>query len=248
MTNKIDNDLVVIDLRAIFYQLLRKMWIILLVTVVGAGGTFFVSKYLMTPLYTSSTKVYLINRQEDNRTTYSDLQMGTQLTKDYSILVRGRQLLEEVIAEYNLGIEYEEFAELVKVNTPEDTRILEIMVSYDDPELARTLAERISKLSSEKMINIMDMREVNILEVANLPTIPSSPNILKNTILGGLIGFTLTTIIFIMKYLFNDTIKNTDDIENNLNITVLGLIPLDENKVNKKSKKHEFKKKNVALF
>lgn len=246
MRNKKDNDIIVIDLREIFYLLLHRAWLIILVTVIGVAASFLVSKYLITPIYTSSTKVYLINRQEEDKTTYNDLQMGTQLTKDYSILVRGRQVLEKVITKFDLDISYEGFAKLVTVNNPEDTRILEIKVSYYDPELARSLADMIAELSSESMIDIMDMKEVNVLEEANLPTSPSSPNVIKNAIIGGLMGFALTSIILVFKHLFNDTIKNTEDIENRLDINVLGIIPLDENRMKKIRKNHLFKKRRIA--
>ncbi|HHX12753.1 MAG TPA: hypothetical protein GX731_08010 [Clostridiales bacterium] len=237
MKNNKDDNIIVIDLREMIYLLLHKAWIIILVTVIGSIGTYLVSKYLITPIYTSSTKVFVINRQEENRTTFSDLQMGAQLTKDFSILVRGRQVLMQVIDNFDLDIDYEEFTELVEVNTPDDTRVLEIKVSYDDPELARLLADAITELSSEKMVDIMDMKKVNVLEAAYLPTEPSSPNIIKNTVIGCLIGLTLTSIIFIVNHLFNDTIENSDDVENYLNITVLGIIPLEESTMRKRKRK-----------
>lgn len=237
MKNNKDDNIIVIDLREMIYLLLHKAWIIILVTVIGSIGTYLVSKYLITPIYTSSTKVFVINRQEENRTTFSDLQMGAQLTKDFSILVRGRQVLMQVIDNFDLDIDYEEFTELVEVNTPDDTRVLEIKVSYDDPELARLLADAITELSSEKMVDIMDMKKVNVLEAAYLPTEPSSPNVIKNTVIGCLIGLTLTSIIFIVNHLFNDTIENSDDVENYLNITVLGIIPLEESTMRKRKRK-----------
>lgn len=248
MKNNKGDDIIVIDLREIFYLLLHRAWIIILVTVIGTIGTYLVSKYLITPIYTSTTKVFVINRQEENRTTYSDLQMGTQLTKDFSVLVGGRQVLEQVIDNFDLKIEYDKFTELVEVNTPDDTRILEISVSYDDPEVARLLADAITELSSEKMVDIMEMKKANVLETANLPTEPSSPNIIKNTLIGCLIGLTLTSIIFIVNHLFNDTIKNSEDIENYLNITVLGIVPLEENEVKRKRKRQELLEKDIALI
>lgn len=228
MLNKKNNDVIVIDLGEIFYLLLHRVWVIIIVMIICAIGTSLASIYLITPMYTSSSKVYLINRQDENKTTYNDMQMGTQLTKDYSILVKGRQVLEQVINKINLNISYEELSQLIYVDNPEETRILEIKVSYQDPELARILADSITELSSKRMVDIMDMKNVHVLEEANLPSDPSSPNIIQNTIIGGIIGFGLSSIIIILLHLFNDNIKKSEDIENHLSIAVLGMIPLEE--------------------
>lgn len=236
MQNKKNNDVIVIDLKEVFYLLLHRAWIIIFVMIIGAIGTSLVSIYLITPMYTSSTKVYLINRQDENKTTYNDMQMGTQLTKDYSILVRGRQVLEQVIDEFKLDIGYSALAELIEVNNPEDTRILEIKVSYHDPELARMLADSLTKLASDRMVEVMEMKKVNVLEEANLPSDPSSPNIIKNTILGGLMGLVLTSVMIIVIHLFNDNIKKSEDIENHLGIAVLGIIPSEGKKEKKKER------------
>src|SRR5690606_33142683 len=90
-------EVIEIDVKEIFYLLLHRIWIILLIGVLGGVATWGFSTYFMEPMYTSTTMVYVINRQEENRTTYSDLQMGSQLTKDFSILVKSRPVTEKVI-------------------------------------------------------------------------------------------------------------------------------------------------------
>jgi capsular polysaccharide biosynthesis protein len=234
MGSKKFNDFVTIDLEEVFYLLLHKLWIIIASIIVGAGAAYLVSMFFITPLYTSSTRVYLINRQDEERITFSDLQMGTQLTKDYSILVKGRYVLENVIDQLNLDTDYARLNKLVEVDSPQDTRILEIKVSYYDPEMARLLANAITRLSSDRMVEIMDMKEVNVLEDANYPTEPSSPKKLKNTIIGGLIGLGLSSLIIILKFIFSNNIRNANDIETYLDISVLGIIPLEKNRVSKR--------------
>lgn len=242
-----NEEVIEIDLKEIFYLLLHKLWLILLIGILGAVAFGAISKYLMVPVYTSTTKVYVINRQDEDRTTYSDLQMGAQLTKDYSILVKSRPVTEQVIEALDLGLTHEELARIIGVNNPDGTRILEISVKYTDPDIAKEMADMIASVSSERMVNIMEMERVNVLEPANRPIKPSEPRIRRNTIYGGAIGICLTAVIIILFYLFNDTIRTSEDIEKYLGITTLGIIPLQEEKKKKRQKRKEIRESNLLL-
>ena len=49
-----------------------------------------ISKFVLTPTFESTTKIYILNKSENTTVTYSDVQMGTQLTKDYAELINSR--------------------------------------------------------------------------------------------------------------------------------------------------------------
>jgi capsular polysaccharide biosynthesis protein len=241
MTNVVE-----VDIKELFYVLLHKLWLIVLISIIGATGAGTASKYLMQPIYTSTTKIYVVNRQDESKTTLSDLQTGTQLTADFMVLVRSRPVMEHVIEKLQLDLSETELFDMINVVTPEGTRILEISVSYFDPVMTKKMADAIAEVASEQMINIMEMEKVNIVEDGNLPNAPTSPNILTNTILGGILGLAITSIIIISVHAMNDSVKTSDDIEKYLGITTLGLIPLEED-LNKKKNKIKHVKRKEAL-
>lgn len=86
-----------IDLGEIFLVLVNKIPQMISVGLFAALVVFLVTRFVITPTYESTTKVYILNKQENSNVTYSDLQMGTQLTKDYAELIRSRFVLEETI-------------------------------------------------------------------------------------------------------------------------------------------------------
>ena len=88
----------------------------------------------------------------------------------------------------------------------------------------------------------MDIEAVNVVDYANLPESPKSPNSIKNMIIGGLLGFVLAIGIIVIIYILDDTIKTPDDVEKYLGLSVLGSIPYDEN-VDTKNKKRKRKRK-----
>lgn len=233
------DDVVEIDLREIFAVLWNKVWLILLCGLVAGAVGFCCSFFIMTPQYQSTTKVYILNKQNGNSITYNDLQMGTQLTKDYKVLITSRDVLEEVIADCKLEESYKSLAERVTVETISDTRIIAITVQDPNPVMAQTLADSIRDVAAEHIKKVMDIEAVNVAEEANLPENPSGPSVKKWTILGVMVGICLCAGIILLRFLLDDTIKTSEDVEKYLGLSTLAMIPImeDEVTVTKKQKK-----------
>lgn len=230
------NEEIEIDISELLKVIMKKSWIVILATILGVVLAYFISVYALTAMYTSTTKIYVINRQNTgSTTTYSDLQTGVQLTKDYKVLVMSRTVMEDVIRNVGLDISYEQLVKLVTVNTPADTRIIEIEVMYKDPYLAKTIVDAIAHSSADKMVSIMEMEKANIVEEGNVASYASTPNVIKNTVIGGFIGLFVTVVLITIHHLKDDSVKTAEDIEKFIGITTLGLIPVEENLV--KSKK-----------
>ncbi|MCM1268327.1 MAG: Wzz/FepE/Etk N-terminal domain-containing protein, partial [Bacteroidales bacterium] len=87
MENHKDNNEIEIDLLEIVHILLGRFWIVFCVAVVTALCGFAVSAYVLAPVYESTTKIYILNKTDDTTVTYKDVQIGTQLTKDYAELI-----------------------------------------------------------------------------------------------------------------------------------------------------------------
>ena len=228
--NQIDE--IEIDLREVLLLLLRKLWLILSVGFLTAIIGFVFSQFVLEPVYESTTQIYILNKQDSNTVTYSDVQLGTQLTKDYAELIESRYVVETVIEELQLRtdnpeLDYEAMIEKITVTTPTDTRILAITVKDTDPMLAMEMANSIREVAAVHIKNVMDIEAVNVVDTANLPTQKASPSVMKWTLLGGCIGVFLVMAIVLIYYLLDDTIKTSDDVEKYLGLSTLALIPLD---------------------
>jgi len=228
MEPKKRNDEIEIDLRELFMVLLDKWLIIVLAGVVTALAAFGISKFVISPVYQSTTSIYAVNKQETNSVTLSDLQTGTQLTKDYVLQVESRTVLEQVIQEMNLDVTYEGLKGALTVTTPTDTRMLYISVRDKDPYMAMEIANKIREVAAVQISEVMDIDTVNVAEEANLPTAPASPSVKKWTLMGGVLGAFVAVAIVLLMFLINDSIKTPDDIERYLGISTLGSIPINE--------------------
>ena len=186
--NQIQSEEIEIDLVELIGVIVSKLWIIVICAALAGTIAFLLSEYVMTPQYISTTKMYIINRQSNEQLTYSDLQTGTQLTKDYQELVTSRPVLDEVREELALAMDNKELKSKITVSVPTDTRIVTITVQDSSPDLARAIADEIRNSASKHISAVMNTEAVNVVEEADLPLEPSSPKIVKNTVIGGAIG------------------------------------------------------------
>lgn len=239
------NDEIEIDLRQVAIQILDKIVIIILAGIIGALAMLIYSKVFAKPVYTSTTNLYVISRQNDTTTTYSDVQTSTLLVKDFKVLVTSRTVTEQVISELGLDMTATQLANSVTVAAQSDTRVLEISVDNTDPYLAKSIADKLADVSSEFISSIMQIEKISTIDKAEVAAYPTSPNTTKNVLIGGAIGVILALAIVIIRMLMDDTVKNSDDIERYFGISTLALIPLseqlDDSKYNsrgKRKKKH----------
>lgn len=243
--NNRDNrdDVIEIDLVELLGVILHNLWIIIVSGVIVAAVALLVSYFIITPKYESVTKIYVISKTNADTMTYSDLQAGSTLTKDYKELVKSRPVLEEVLAETGIDVELKDLEEQITVEVPTDTRIVSITVEDKDPYEARIIADSVRIAASKHIREVMDTEAVNVVEEASLPIEKSSPSILKNTAIGYAVGLFLAIAIVIINYIMDDTIKTPDDVEKFLGVSVLGSIPYSENDLSDKAEMERYEKK-----
>ena len=237
MQNVENNDVVEIDLMEIFGLMLHRLWLIILCAVAAGAAGYAVSRFVLTEQFESTTRIYVLNRQNDDTLTYTDVQLGTQLTKDFREIIKSRYVLEQVIDICGLADSSGSLASRVSVDTQTDTRIVTITVTDTDPARAQYIANELREAAAERIKSVMDIQAVNVVDEANLPTAPSAPSVTKWTAIGFLSGAFLCMAVVLIQFLLDDTIKTSDDIEKYLGLSTLGMIPMREEKEGKEHEK-----------
>lgn len=218
------DDEIEIDLWEIFYALRIKWWAILLALIVGSALAIAYSKMILVPKYTSTSMVYILSK-ETTLTSLADLQIGSQLTKDYKVVVTSRPVLQEVIDTLKLDMTYEELSGTLVLNNPADTRILSISIEDPDPVRAKAIVDQVAKISSKHISEIMELVPPKIIEEGIVSSKKSSPHVSKNALLGGMLAMVVVCGVIVMQVIMNDTIRSEDDIEKYLKLSTLAAIP-----------------------
>ena len=208
-----NNDEIEIDLGEVFHLVISKLGVIILSGILLGVLSIIGTMLFITPKYESTTKIMVLNKQDNNTLTSADMQTSTQLTKDYAELIQSRTVLEGVIAQLNLDMTYKEMLNKVSVETSSDSRIVSISVTDEDPYTGSEIANAVRDMAAEHIQSVMEMEAVNVVETANIPNEKASPSLAKNGVIGGLLGVIIAMAAVIIIYLTNDTIKVEEDVE-----------------------------------
>ena len=227
-----ENKEITIDIVQLFKILWKKKIAIILTAIVAAVLAFGVSSFVLTPEYSSTTRIYVVNRNQSDTAglTNQDLQAGTYLVKDYKEIILSQDVLEKVISNLKLEKTVKGLSKKIQVTVPVDTRIVSITVKNAQPEEASRIANALREVAAEKIISVTRVSDVTTLEEARPALSPSSPNIRRNTLLAFLAGGAVMVVSVLLLELLDDRVKRPEDVEEVMQIALLGIVP-DLNKL-----------------
>lgn len=227
MEKNYESDEIEIDLKDLFFELLSEWKKIVASTILVAVIMLVVSKFVLTPQYTSMSRLYVFS-DEFSIGSVADLQMGSNLTNDYMEIINSRPVLDQVITNLDLDMNYKELLGILTFGNPNDSRILEITATHPDPQTAKAIADDVADVAAAFIEEKMDINRPSVLQYGYVAEGPVSPNVAKNTVLGALAGAFLAMAIVVIAYIMNDTIMTPDDMERKVGIQVLASLPFDE--------------------
>ena len=225
MNEELTNDEVEIDLVDLGYALLDKWRYLLISLIAGAVLLGAYSFFFIAPTYESTAKLYVVSASDDSVVNLSDLNLGTSLTADYEQLMLSYPVLNRVIDQLKLDMDYEDLKDLYTLNNPADTRVLQITATTTDPQLSMDLAETMAEVSVSYLPETMSTLAPNIAQHAKLPEHKAAPSYAKFTLMGGLLGLLLCCGVLIVRYLMDDTIHSSEDMEKYFDLVPLTSIP-----------------------
>ncbi len=218
------------ELFEIFWH--KKAQIILIILIFMVIGIIYTVGFV-TPMYSSSTTLVLAGtassteEQSQNTITTADLSINSQLVSTYSELVKSNNILGQVISNLGINIDAEELRQNVEVTSVEDTELIEITVSDQNPEYAARIANEIASVFEEKIAKeIYNINNVHIVDEAVAETEPSNVNHAKDIVIFAFIGVVVAVMYVLIANMLDTTVKTQEDIEKSIKIPVLASIPL----------------------
>lgn len=228
-----------VDLVRLFYALRSKILVMITVGLLFACGAAGYTKFFISPTYTSTSTILVLTK-ETTLTSLADLQLGSQLTQDYTVLINSRPVLEEVIENLGLQMNYKALRNNISIVNPSGTRILTLSAVHNDAKMSKAIVDELAKVASAYISEKMEVLPPKIIEEGELPVYKSGPNMKKNVAVGFFLGIMLVAGIIVVFETLNDSIQNEDDIVRYLNMPVLAVVPdkgLERGKRGKKKKK-----------
>ncbi|MCA1060871.1 capsular biosynthesis protein [Rossellomorea aquimaris] len=218
-----------ISLKELIQTLKKRMSLIIILTLVAVLVSAAISYFVLTPIYQSSTQLLVNKSNQDQQNSFNvgEVQTNLQLINTYNVIMKSPAILDIVIDELNLDMTTGALNEKVTVQSEKDSQVVNISVQDKDPKQAAAIANKIAQVFQKEIVDIMNVDNVSILAKAELGKNPSpiKPQPLLNIAIAMVVGLMAGVgLAFLLEFLDN-TIKTEQDIEKNLELPLLGVIP-----------------------
>ncbi len=217
-----------IDLLKLFGAYLHRWWLIVLCGILIAAGTWFFSTRFITPMYRAGVTVYVNNSSSGERVesiTSGNLSVSQQLVATYVNIIKSDTVLEKVIGAAHLNCSAEQLRKMMSTEQLAKTEMFRVYILHPEPEQAAYIANAIAEEAPAAIEDIVEGSSTKIIDRAKVPQVKYSPNIMKNTAIGGVIGVVLALIYLTLAYLLDVRIKGEEDLAAIADYPVLGQIP-----------------------
>lgn len=216
-----------ISLQDLFKTIRKRLSLIAIITIIAMTISGIVSFLFMTPIYQASTQI-LVNQEKDeqNQLSSQDIQANLQLINTYNVIIKSPAILAEVIENLELDMSVGQLNANISVNSEQNSQVVNVSVQDPDPNQSVDIANMIATVFKEDIVDLMNVDNVTVLaeaEMAEKPA-PVKPNPKLNIAIAAVVGLMIGVgVAFLLEYL-DTTVKNEEDIEELLQLPVLGLI------------------------
>lgn len=224
------DDEIEIDLWELF-QILLKNWLWILLSTLGCTILgLLITMFLITPKYRAEATMIVNTRQDQTATVTNDqITSAQKLVDTYSIIIRSRRVVDPIMEKLNIEADYESFVKNIIVESVNDTQVMSIQVENKDPEIALQVVQEIVDRAPGAIISTVEAGSVNVVSEPYVNSeVPVSPSKLKNTAIAAFIGLFISSGAFLLIAFLDNTFKSEEDIQKQLGLVTIGIIPTTE--------------------
>ena len=227
--NQVDKkreDAYTVDLVHIFRCLLKRAWLIVITSLLVAAIAFSYAFFLVHPKYSSSTKLYVNNSLSIDKISISsaDITASQSLIKTYIAILQSRSILEKIAEKADVDYTPKQLTNMITASSVNDTEILLVTVTSEDPDEAYAIANAISLVLPDKIAGIIEGSSMVVVDKPIVNNQKVSPSLAKYSIIGFIIGFVLAVAVIIIMDSLDDTIHDDDYIANQYDYPLLGKV------------------------
>ncbi|ULT56214.1 Wzz/FepE/Etk N-terminal domain-containing protein [Neobacillus drentensis] len=201
----------------------RRLWMIVIVTLLATIASGIYSFYFITPIYQSSTQI-LVNQSKENGQgiDYNQIQSNLELIETYSDIIKSPMILDIVSSKLELARPGKMLVGQINISSGEKSQVFTLTVQDKDPETAAKIANTIVETFNEEIPKLMNVNNVNVLSLAEVNQSPTNPSSKLIVVVGFIFGLIVSIGLCFLLEKIDDSIKTERDVEQYFGLPVLG--------------------------
>jgi capsular polysaccharide biosynthesis protein len=213
-----------LEIREILKILRKRILIVLIIPIVFSiiGGALKYHSY--QPVY--EARVSLIAGVNENyKINPSETFLYQSIINTFIQIARSSGVAEKAAQKLNDGTSAGELQGGINIVSQADTQILIMSFMSNDPKDAVNKVQIMSQAFIEESNRMLTNGKLQIMDGAKLPFSPINSRGLRDIVIPFLVGLIISIGIALFMEMFDNTIKDEEDVEKYLGIPVMGIIP-----------------------
>ena len=189
-----------------------------------------------------SEKIFLNDDEnKNNLNILSEQTYAQNLVATYIKMLNTNTFYTELSEHINDKYTAKQLSEMVSFSSDEKTEIFDAKVTTPSPNDSKLIADAVGKVAPEAISRLKSKATLKIVDYAQLPTAPSSPNEIKNVIIAMIVGLVISVGISLLRAFLDKKMRYNEEMTMIGDIPILAAIPKFDavNKSNKKKDKRE---------
>ncbi|MBQ8961897.1 MAG: polysaccharide biosynthesis tyrosine autokinase [Ruminococcus sp.] len=234
-----DNEYNIKDIISLF---LSKIWLIIIVGVIGGAAAFLYTRYVMPLQYSSHISMYIQSYttfSEDPDQQYNNISYSKQLINTYIEVLKDDAVIGAVGKQLEKNCDPDKLVKCfgaaedisagairntLSITSVTDTSALKVVSTTLDPDIAAAVCNSLAKVSPGYLSDAVGVGQINTIDTAKVYSSPVGPNIKKNTLIGVAAGLMLIMLIILVIDFFDNTVKETEGLRKKYKKSIIGEI------------------------
>lgn len=227
-----ENDETAVDLGELFSQIKKHLMALILLILIGGIGAGLFSKLFIPATYTSSGTLFLTPRVSEGEVDINSINSNQKLVNNVINLLTQDNIMTVVAQETGLQTA-QDVRDVLTVNNINNTEIITITATTRDAKLSKEIVEETISIFMDTMQESLNIKNITITNTPKLDYNPVGPSILKNSIIGSMVGLLVGLGWITIRVLSDKRLKTREETEKFLGIPVYAELPDLENKRNR---------------
>ena len=209
-----------------YFKIFRRRWVPVLLAMLLTAVAAYVFSKLQEPLFRSEASYLVVPNRNDNGLSI----VLTNNMNSYKQLALARPQIEKLSAQLQLDRSPEWLLEHISIQANADDRKMIVQVDYPDvdmaPRLANAVGENMAALVSSLNDGLEGTDKINMrMTTPATPPTLYRPQTRINVAAGAFLGLIIGLLLALVLNALDDTLKNSEDVETLVGLTVIGAIP-----------------------
>lgn len=218
--------------RDLLYTLAKHWVAILLIVIICTMICAFYLSFFATPVYKSTSSLYIISTG-NGLSQLQNLQLGLNMTEDYSALLKSYPLLDATIKELGIQETYpsaDSLKSTIDISNPDGTRIIAITVKCADARMAADIANELCRQAIIQLPEITKTTAPSILAEARVAKAPLNSSYTTPLFTTAIVSGLASYLFFLMLFVLRDSVSDADDLARITDMYPLAIVPEEKHR------------------